>query len=447
MDNQTDQQHPNEHAPAAEAAQNHEPEHHEPNPIPDDLPKVKTWAAIVAGVVILVAFAGLFVLGWIPRERRIAAAEAQSKAVNDSAPTVMVAKPKQVDKAIDVRLPADARAFQSTAIFPRANGYIKRSLVDIGDQVKQGQLLAVIDQPDVDADLNQARAAQAQAEANLVKSQNDFELSQSTLTRYEGFSKSGGVTQQQLDQTRSAFTQAQSTLAGAKANVQASDAAVQRLVALQGFENVIAPFGGKITFRNYDVGALMSSTNAAPGKEMFDIADTDTLRVFVNVPQPYITTIKTGQQAFLAVRNYPGREFTGTIARAAGTLDPATRTMSFEIDFPNSDGSLFAGMYAEARLHLTQDQPPTVLPTSSLVFDSGGTRVWVVSADQKVYSQKVTVGRDFGTEIEISDGLKGDEQVVTNPGERLADGSAVQLSNPESPEAKPPGTPQQAMAH
>jgi RND family efflux transporter MFP subunit len=333
---------------------------------------------------------------------------------------------------------------QETSIFPRANGYLKRVLVDIGDRVESGQLLAEIEQPDVDADLLQAKASVAQANANLVKAQNDFDLSQATLKRYEGFAQGGGVTQQQLDEKRAAFAQAQSALAGAQANVKVADAAVQRLTAMQGFEKVTAPFAGTITSRNYDIGALINGTNPAAGHELFRVADTATLRVFVNVPQTYVTAVRTGQPASLIVRNFGNREFAGTVARSAGALDPATRTLRYEIDVPNSDGVLYAGMYVQTKLPVTPHQAPMVVPTSALVFDATGTKVWTVD-NGKAKAKKVDVGRDFGTEVEIASGLKGDESVVTNPGERLADNAPVQVTAAAGEAPKATGQ-QQALA-
>ncbi len=410
------------------------PQQHGHDELPKDLPKMSHAVMVLVGIGVIVCFAGLFLLGWLPNRAREREAHEQTAAANDAKPVVQTTPPKRTDKTIDLVLPADARANQETAIFPRANGYLKKLLVDIGDKVQKDQLLAEIDMPDVDADVNQAKASLAQAQANLTKAQNDFELADVTLKRYTGFAESGGVTQQQLDEKKAAFTQAQSALEGAKANVQVAQASLDRLISLQAYERVTAPFGGIISARNYDVGALMSASNTGDGKQLFSIADTETLRIFVNVPQAYVPSLKIGQPATLTLKTYPGRKFTGTIARWAGALDPATRTLRLEIDFPNHEGALFAGMYAEAHLPVNQDQPPLVVPTSALVFDSNGTRVWVVN-DNKAYAAKVDVGRDFGTEVEISSGLKGNEMVVTNPGARMADGVDVQVAAPQVTQA------------
>jgi RND family efflux transporter MFP subunit len=400
---------------------------HDIDAIPTDLPEVRTGGVIVASLVIVAAFVGLFLLGWMPRSKRLAELNRETAAAQDLRPMVDLAAPKRTTGARDLVLPADARSNQETSIFPRATGYLKKLNVDIGDRVKAGQVIAEIDTPDLDADLNQARAQVTQAQANLGKAHQDFNLTQTTLKRYEDVGPNGGVTQQELDERRSAYTQAQSALEAAQANVKAADANVQRLVALEEFKNVAAPFAGTVTARNYDVGALMSASNSGTGKELFRVADTDTLRVFVDVPQPYVTSIKTGQEAQLMVRNYPGREFTGVVTRTAGALDPMKRTLRYEIDFPNKSGELFGGMFGMARLKVNQAEPPMVVPTSAVVFDASGTKVWVVGDDGKAHAKPVSVERDYGTEIEIASGLSGNEQVITNPGERLAEGAEVQF--------------------
>jgi RND family efflux transporter MFP subunit len=180
--------------------------------------------------------------------------------------------------------------------------------------------------------------------------------------------------------------------------------------------------------RNYDLGALLSATNAGDGKEMFRIVQSDTLRIFVNVGQQYINSIGNGQQALLTVPNYPGKQFEGVVARSTGALDPQARTLRYEIDVPNKDGLLFSGMFGSVRLPVKPEQPPMMVPTSAVVFDSKGTRVWVVE-DNKVKSKSIEIGRDYGTELEARSGLSGKESVVTNPGERLAEGVDVQVVN------------------
>jgi RND family efflux transporter MFP subunit len=415
---------------------------HDPDAIPTDLPQVRTWSVALAGVVLVACLVGLFFLGWVPRQKRLAALNEEVAAVTDVKPAVDVALPKRTANTLDLALPADARANQETSLFPRSSGYLKRFLVDVGDKVTANQLLAEIDAPDIDAELVQAKASVVEARANVVRGQNDVELSQATLTRYEGFAKTGGVTRQQLDERRATLTQAQSSLEAAKASVQVAEATVQRLTALQGFTKIYAPFAGTVTARNFDVGALTSANQTTP---LFRIADTETLRVFVNVPQSYVQSVRPGQKVTLAVRNYPGREFAGVVARTTGALDPATRTLRYQVDVPNQDGTLFAGMFGEVRIKTTRETPPLTVPTSAVVFDSAGTRVWVVDAG-KAKPIKVDVGRDFGTEIEIATGLQGAEQVITNPGSTLAEGADVVAQLPPQQQQGGPAQPRQAAA-
>lgn len=414
-----------------------EGEHHgDEHEVPRDLPKVRTWAVILAAIILIGAFVGLFLLGFIPREKRLAELNKETRQMEDTRPRVQVQKAEKSAAMVDVRLPADASAWQQTAIFPQANGYLVKQLVDIGDHVKSGQLLAVISQPDVDAQLAAAKANVAQAEATLGRMQDNYALAQATLTRYEGFFKAGGITQQQLDQYRSSFTQAKADLNGAQANLQSANANVVRLTALTSYENVTAPFAGTMTARNYNLGALMSASNTAPGKELFDIADTSVLRVFVDVDQVYVTSAKVGDAAAVEVRNFPGREFPGTITRMAGALDPNTRKMRYEIDVKNPDNLLYPGMYAQADLKIKQANPSVLVPTSALIFDAVGTRLWITEGDI-AHVRKVTVGRDFGTNIEITTGLTGDEMIITNPGEQLIDGSKVDVA--AAPSSEPSG--------
>jgi RND family efflux transporter MFP subunit len=397
-----------------------------------NLPTVGTRSVAIAVAIAVCAFAGLFLLGWIPHRDRTDALNAAA-ADQDDRPPVDTVRPKPASEAVDLRLPADVRSMQQTSIIPRANGYLKRILVDIGDHVEAGALLAEIDTPDVDADLARATANVELSNANLLKAQEDFALADTTLKRYANSVEGGGVTRQQLDERRSALSESQASLAAARAGVAVAEADVRRLTVLQGFERVTAPFSGTITARNNDVGALLTPSNTTEGRELYRIDRTDSLRVFVNVPQTYATAVKVGDDAFLSVRNHVGREFAGKIARTAGAIDPATRTLRTQIDVPNADGVLYSGMYGEVRLPLRSGHPSLVVPTSALVFVADGTWVWTVESD-RARRRKVAVGRDFGTEIEVLTGLTEQDTVVKNPGERLVDGVEVRASS--EPEAR-----------
>ena len=219
-------------------------------------------------------------------------------------------------------------------------------------------------------------------------------------------------------------------------------ASVDRLQALVGFEKIVAPFDGVVTARTYDVGALIQAANNAPGQEMFDVVDDDRLRVFANIPQAYALLIKMGQPVGLVLeRNYPGQKFMGVVARSAGTLDLVTRTLRMELDFKNDDPAhhIYPGSFGEVILGIQRDQPVLTVPTSALLFESDGKQVAIVTPENKIHFQKIVPGRDFGTEIEISSGLKGDENVVANPGEQLTEGIEVTAETQKKDGQQPPG--------
>jgi RND family efflux transporter MFP subunit len=420
----------NQNKLAAADSSAHAPPHEE-NPIPTDLPRFGSITIGLMTLVGVVLLGVLFVVGYLPHRHRIAdanriAAEAQDK------PVVDVVLPKRVSTAGNLILPGDARAFQETSLYPRANGYLKRLLVDIGDRVKEGQLLAEIDTPELNAQLNEARAAQEQASANLNKAQADLTLSESTLNRYENLSKTpGAVTPQDVDEKRAQFNQAKHAFEAGRASVGASAAAVQRLADLQSFEKITAPFAGVISARNYDVGALL--TAGSTGKELFRLVQSDTLRVFINVPQAYATGVKLGQEAGFEVRNLPGRKFAGKVARTSGAVDPSNRTLRVEVQVDNKEGALWAGMYGTVTLPILRDQPPLIVPSSALLFQSQGTQVAVIQ-DNKVRMKTINVGRDLGQELEVTGGLGESDQVVANPGERLAEGVEVEVARVPAPE-------------
>jgi RND family efflux transporter MFP subunit len=406
--------------------------------IPTDLPKVGTGTVVVVAALFLALLGALFALGYFPHRQRVAASEKIAADV-DQTPVVDVVAPRRAESTGELLLPADARALQETSIYPRASGYLKKLLVDIGDHVKAGQLLAEIDTPEIDAQLNASRAALRQAQANLAKSKADLDLAQTTLKRYEEAAKTadGSVTQQDLDQRRSAVNQAESAVHAEEANVGAAQADVQRYTDLQGFQKVTAPIDGVVSARNYDVGALLSPNNTAAGAELFRITRSDTLRVFVNVPQWAATSIKPGQAARFQVRNFPGKWFEGKVTRTTGTIDPASRTLRVQVDIPNPSGALQAGMYGKVRLAVHEAQPPLLVPTSAMLFEADGAKVAVVDGGGKVKMLPITVGRDFGTELEVIAGLSGDERIISNPGQRLSDGVAVEVAPPQKAPAAP----------
>jgi len=382
--------------------------------IPDDLPRFGRRSLALIGGALALALVVLFIAGFWPRHERIAERETMAAEIRDQPLVVQVVRPESTAEPVELSLPADIRAYAATALYARTNGYLASSKVDIGDRVRAGDLMALISAPDSDANLEQA-------EANLRQEKTSHELAAATYRRYEGLIPTRGVTQQQLDQFRSAEEQAQ-------ANVVSSAAAVDRLRTLVNFERITAPFDGVVTARNYDAGALISAANIGPGQELFDLAEDDWLRVFVNIPQAYAPLLRLDSPVTLVLdQNYPDHVFMGRVKRSAGALDPVTRTLRTELDFRNGDPAhrILPGMYGRADLSMPRNHPILTIPTSALLFEADGKQVAVVDGDNRVHFRKIAPGSDFGTRIEVLTGLKGDEWIVSNPGEQLGEGIAV----------------------
>jgi RND family efflux transporter MFP subunit len=370
-------------------------------------------------VVALVLVAALVFSGIAPRLR---AHQALVELTNlTAAPPVAVVHASRAAKAEEVILPANIQAFLDAPIYARTNGYLKHWYFDIGAHVKQGDLLAEIESPEVDQQLQQAREELNTAQANL-------HLSQITAERYSGLFKTDSVAKQDVDN-------AVQDEAAKAATVKSAQANVDRLLQLVSFEKVIAPFTGVVTARNTDVGQLIQSGPAQSGgpatRELFHVATVDKLRVFINVPQVYSHETKPGMHADLTVPEMPGRRFTGTIVRTADAIDPATRTLLVEVDIPNGAGLLFPGAYAEMHFGLKNNQQTLVIPATSLIFGTQGLRVPVIAAGSKISMVPVIVGRDFGTTVEILSGLPADSTIVANPPDSLVEGEAVRVMQPK----------------
>ncbi|MEO8525575.1 MAG: efflux RND transporter periplasmic adaptor subunit [Caldimonas sp.] len=306
-------------------------------------------------------------------------------------------------------LPGTLQGFQQAPIAARASGYLKRWTKDIGSHVEKGELLAEIESPEIDQQLSQAIAAREQTAASLG-------LARSTTDRWEALRKKDVVSQQELDEKRSGAAQA-------VANVAAADANVQRLRQLQGFKRVTAPFAGVITRRNVDNGDLIDSS----GKALFVLTQMDPLRIYVNVPQSYAQLVRPGQKVVVTQSELRGKTFTGEVARTAGSIDSATRTMQVEINLANRDGALLPGAYVQVALPLASN-PTLVVPTNVLLFRGEGTRVAVVDPQGKVRLRPVTLGRNLGEAIEIVDGIGARDRLVVNPSDSLAEGDAVTIN-------------------
>lgn len=389
-----------------------------PNMLAQSQPKAsrRSRYAVIAGVA-LVIVAGL-ALGVIPRLR------AQSKLVAATQEvtlrTVTVTNATRLASSVQLALPGDVRAFEETKIYARADGYLLKWNSDIGAKVEAGQVLAEIDTPELDQELNQSRAALAQVQANLV-------LARSSAERWQRLLKDRAVSQQEVDEKTSA-------LAAREADVKAAEAAVARLEKLSSFKEVRAPFAGTITRRHVDTGALIRAGGNASA--LFDLAQTDTLRVQVNVPQAYLRDIAIGSTVAIAVAEYPGRAFPGKVLRTSGAFDATTRTMLTEIEVPNRNGELFPGIHVDVQLTLAQANPPIVVPARAVIIRGEGLQVAEVDDANAIRLQKVQAGRDLGRTVEIVSGLSDGARIVTNPTDTLVEGMPVRIAGTQTASAK-----------
>ncbi|MEZ2292632.1 efflux RND transporter periplasmic adaptor subunit [Variovorax sp. RCC_210] len=333
---------------------------------------------------------------------------------------VQTALPRTPTAGQTLALPGTLQGFVQSPISARASGYLKRWTKDIGSRVEKGDLLAEIETPEIDQQLSQAVAARAQAASGL-------ELARSTAERWEALRKKDVVSQQDLDERRSAVAQATS-------NVAAADANVQRLKQTEGFKRVVAPFAGVITRRNVDTGDLIDAGGGGgAGRALFVLAQTDPLRVYINVPQAYAQLVKAGQPVVVTQAELRGQTFKGEVARTAGAIDTTTRMMQVEVALPNKDGALLPGAYVQVSLPLAASRTLTV-PSNALLFRAEGTRIAVVGAQGRINLRPVTLGRNYGENVEVIDGLESTDRMVLNPSDSLAEGDVVAVA-PDAPPA------------
>jgi RND family efflux transporter MFP subunit len=369
----------------------------------------RRWLVVVP---IVVAVIGVLVVGIRSRvkaETTLAPVTAQM-----AVPSVSVVVPKRTAPAQEIILPGNIQPFISSPIYARTDGYLKKWYFDIGAHVRTGELLAIIQTPEVDEQLAQARSTLATAQANL-------ELAQITRDRYQALLKKHAVAQQDVDN-------AVGTYSANKTIVDADTANVRHYEALVSFEKVYAPFDGVITARNTDIGDLINSgSSTAPRTDLFDIAQTRTFRVYVNVPEEYSQGVKPGETtADITLAEFPGKRFPGKLVRTAEAINATTRTLLVEVDLDNPGGTLLSGSYAEVHLQIPGQNSTFLLPVSSLIFRGEKLQVGVVR-NGKVAVTDVTPGHDFGDQIEIVAGLKTDDQVVTNPPDSLVSGQNVKI--------------------
>jgi len=371
-------------------------------------PPRKRWFVVVFALVVVTT---LLVSGiWSRvRARTILRVEAAQVAI----PAVSVVLPKRTAPAQEIILPGNVQPFITSPIYARTNGYLRKWYADIGTKVKKGQVLALIETPEVDQQLQQSLSNLETAKANLA-------LAEITRNRYQRLLKTNAVSQQDADN-------AVGTYNANKAIVDASQANVRQLQALQSFEKIYAPFDGVITARNTDIGDLINSgSNSAPRTDLFHIAQPGKLRVYVNVPEEYSQGVKAGMTAGLSLVEFPRRRFEGTLVRTADAINVTTRTLLIEIDVDNPTGTLLTGSYAEVHLAIPTEASAYLLPANTLIFRSEGLRVGVVR-DNKVALTPVTPGHDFGEQIEVVSGVNADDKIIVNPPDSLVAGQTVKI--------------------
>lgn len=380
-------------------------------PPPELPPAPPRKALLIIGValLILIVAGAVTLIGRETHERALAKETERS-----TIPTVAIVHPLAETPDEELVLPGSLQAFEDSPIYARTSGYLVRWYKDIGSRVKEGDLLATIDTPEIDQELNQTRAARQQIVAQL-------ELARISAERWENLRKSDSVSAQEADQQTSGYKQAQANLASADANVR-------RLEQLESFRRVYAPFSGVITKRNVDPGALINAGAGAAGRELFDIARVDPLRVFTSVPQSYAPFIRVGGQTTVRLQEFPGQKFTARIARTAESIDPTTRTLLAEVDVPNKDGRLLPGSFGEVHFAVGSNVNKVTVPVNAMLFRSEGPRLAVVDGNGRIQLRPINIGRDYGTSLEILGGVSTEDRVVINPPDSLEQGQQVNVA-------------------
>lgn len=406
-----------------------EPSAQPPTDPPEDLgfdlppPARPSRARLAAGLVLGVAvLGGAFAAAYLPRRTAKTTLVSAARTEEGKKPRVQVVTPAVRTSDRAMRLPGSVQPLQETTVYPRASGYVREWKVDIGDRVAADDVLADIDTPELDQQLSQARAQLVQARAQVTQAQANRGFASASLRRYEALAPSGVASQQELEQRQAESSVAEANVTVANANVAAQEANVARLMELKSFARVRSPFAGTVNQRLIDKGSLV-----APATPLFKVSDSRTVRVVLQVPQDAAVAIRPDIHAEVTVREHGGRVFAGKVARSAGALDAATRTMTTEVRVPNEDGALLAGMYAQVAISLPVTHRVLEVPASALVNDAKGLRVATVTPEGRIHLASVVVERDTGTILELASGLEEDARVVRLASADLVEGREVEV--------------------
>jgi RND family efflux transporter MFP subunit len=392
------------------------------------------WAILLVALVLVVI---AFLAGYIPLDKRRAVVLGEARQEQQALPRVEVIKVGRSTRQSGLQLPGNIQPITEAPVLARADGYVEKRLVDIGDRVKAGQTLAEIDAPELTdqvaqakATVEQSKAALEQATANVQQGKTDMELARVMARRSAQLVAKGAVSKQDDDQAQAQYNSKLAALQSLekaidvqRANINAAQSNLGRLEKMQSYCVVQAPFDGVITQRNVDVGALVNSGSTL----LYRIAQVGTLRTYINVPQAYADSIKTGQPAALTVSNLPGREFQGQVARTANALDPSSRTLLVEVHVPNPANVLLPGMYAQVELRSIRANPPLLVPSDAMIVRGDGAQIAVVGPDRTVHLQKIDVGRDYGDRVEVLNGLREGDTIVANPSDAVGEGLKVDV--------------------
>ena len=379
---------------------------------------------VILGVTAVLVGAGLVAAGAIPRALRRVALESEAKVAASVPAQVQVARAQRTASSAPVILPGTIAPLQETAMYARASGYVHKWYVDIGTEVKKGQVLADLELPDVDQELRQAQASAKQALASVAQAKGQADFARATNDRFLALEPSGVVSRQQTDQYSTESVVGQANLEAAQAARGSADANVRRIEELRGFGTITAPFDGVVTMRSAEIGQLVVP-GTGQGQALFRVAEDDVVRVFVNVPQLYAAGIKQGMDAPVTVREAATRVFHGTVKRTSRELDTATRALLVEVDVPNPDRTLVSGMYAKVSIDVKRQDALVFVPATTVLIDASGTRAALVR-DGTVHWQKVEIGGDLGDRLAIASGLTDGDSVVVTPSARLTEGMRVQ---------------------